>query len=200
MYFLSLFLCWCDNLSWCIVQHCTFHHGQQKSPKKQVLHLTCWALCVDHTMLRNLSVNLFFPECSVFFFGATYHLVAPFQLFASSWWFEQIENGRRLAISDAKERELNRTLWLVSWSKTWTPIGCGTTNTTEMKKTKTCSLLLVMPTHTHEIENEQFVFRGGARTDMIMSVAAECSAFGHSELRPKRRGWQLCLCVSTKQN
>ena len=33
-YFLSLFLCWCDASRWHIVRCCTFHHGQQKSPKK----------------------------------------------------------------------------------------------------------------------------------------------------------------------
>ena len=97
-YFLTLFLCWCDASSWCVVQCHTFCHGRQKSLKKQALHLTCWALCIDCTMHRNFSGDIFFLEslvCS--FFDEIYHLGARFQLFSSAWRFELIENGSRLA-------------------------------------------------------------------------------------------------------
>ena len=62
--FLSLFLSWCDASSWCVIR-CIFRHGRQKSPKKQVLHLTCWVLCVDCTMHRNFSGDIFFLESLV---------------------------------------------------------------------------------------------------------------------------------------
>ena len=60
-------------LHWCaassqLIQCCTFCHEQQKSPKKQALNLTCWALCVDHTMHRSFSVDIFFPESLVCIF------------------------------------------------------------------------------------------------------------------------------------
>ena len=65
-YFLLLFLCWCDTSSWC---H-TFCHGQQKSPKKQAPHLTCWALCIGKFGVCFLGLNLSpWSSLSAFHFG-----------------------------------------------------------------------------------------------------------------------------------
>ena len=68
VYFLSLFLCWCDTSSWRVVRRRTFCHGRQKSPKKQALHFTYWVLCIYCTMHRNFSVNILFPESLVCIF------------------------------------------------------------------------------------------------------------------------------------
>ena len=62
VYFLSLFLCWCDTSSWRVVRRCTVCHGRQESPKKQVLHFTYWVFCIYCRMHRNFSVNILFPE------------------------------------------------------------------------------------------------------------------------------------------
>ena len=68
VYFLLFFLCWCHASSRCVVQCHTFCHGQQKSPKKKVLHSACWALRTDCTMHRNFSAYcpIFFPEIVMF--------------------------------------------------------------------------------------------------------------------------------------
>jgi len=51
-YFLSLFLRWCDASSWRVVRRRTFC----QELKKQALHFTCLALCIDRTTHRNCSV------------------------------------------------------------------------------------------------------------------------------------------------
>ena len=97
-YFLSLFLCWCDTSSRCVVQCCTFCHGRQKSPKKKVLHITCWVLRVDCAMHRNFSaycpIYTFFPKN--IFLDVIYYPGTHFLFFASAWRFEVIGNGSRL--------------------------------------------------------------------------------------------------------
>ena len=134
---LLFFLCWCDASSSCIIWWHIFCHGWQKSPKKQVLQFTCWALCNDCTMHRHCSAYMyFFPEmCGGFlvcFFTRFTTRGACFWLLL--WhgdlkWFktEVVSPG-----SDAQQRELNWMQWLVSWFKTQMPIGHGTT--TDMKK------------------------------------------------------------------
>ena len=62
-YFLSLFLCWCDASSWRVVRRCTFH----QELKKQALHFTCLALCVDCTTHRNCSVHTLPRNFGAFF-------------------------------------------------------------------------------------------------------------------------------------
>ena len=52
-YFLSLFLCWCDTSSRRVVRRRTF----RQELKKQALHFTCLALCVDCTMHRPCSIS-----------------------------------------------------------------------------------------------------------------------------------------------
>ena len=95
VYFLLFFLCWCHASSRCVVQCHTFCHGQQKSPKKKVLHSACWALRTDCTMHRNFSAYcpIFFPEI-VMFFCCCWHDLLPWSSFSAlAWWSEVIENG-----------------------------------------------------------------------------------------------------------
>ena len=150
MYFLLLVLCWCAASSWRIIWRHTFHHGWQKSPKKQALHLTRWVLCIDHTMHRNFSVDIFFLESLVRVFWTkfiTRELTFSFLLgHGNLKWLntEAISPG-----SDAYKWELNWTLWLVSWFKTRTPTGCGTTNTTDTKKAHVQPVAGTFDAHTH---------------------------------------------------
>ena len=162
MYFQSLSLCWCDASSWHVIQRHTFRHGKQKSPKKQALHLTCLVLCVDHTVHGNITANTFFPEslvCSVLTRFITQELTFSFHFGMAIWndWKWVVSPG-----SDTKEQELNQKLRLISWFKTRTPIGCGTTNTTETKGTHTACCWCIRYPHAHEIKNKKNVsFFGG---------------------------------------
>ena len=75
-YFLSLFLCWCDASSWCVVRRCTFCHGWQKSPKnwrstRCTSHAWRSALIVQHTetflyntLPGNFGVHFFWRDSS----------------------------------------------------------------------------------------------------------------------------------------
>ena len=162
MYFLLLFLCWCDTSCWHVIQWRTFYHGKQKSPKKKVLHLTCWALHIDHTVHGNASAEIFFPESlvrGVLTRFITRELTFSFHFSMAIWndWKCVVLPG-----SNAKEQELNQMLQLVSWFKTQMPTGCGTTNTTETKRhTHSQFLAHFIPKCTHEIENIfVFVFLG----------------------------------------
>ena len=141
--FLLFFLCWCDASSWCIIWWHTFCHGWQISPKKQVLHFACWALCTDYTMHCSADIS------SQKFGCAFYWQDLPPGKFAFSFllwhgnlkWFktEVVSAG-----SDAQQWDLNWMLWLVSWFKTQMPIGHGTT--TDMKKAHRILSSLPCPT------------------------------------------------------
>ena len=73
------------------------HHGWQRSPKKQALHLTCRALCTDHKMHKLFCRYIHPRKFSVRFFDKIYHPRASFQLFALAWQFEMIKNRSCLA-------------------------------------------------------------------------------------------------------
>ena len=99
-YFLSLFLCWCDVSSWRVVRRRTFRHGWQKSPKnwrsrRCTSHAWHSALIVQRT--ETVLYNTLSGNFGVRFFGEIHHPGARFQLLASAWRFEMIENGSRLA-------------------------------------------------------------------------------------------------------
>ena len=150
-----------------------FHHGKQKSPRQQALHLTCWVLCIDRTMHRNVSVDIFFLESLVCnFFDEIYHMGAHFQLSLQYGDLKWLKREVVLPGSNTRERELNHMLWLVSWFITQMPIGCSTNNNTETKMhTHSQSLAHLISTCMHKIENNQFCFSGEEHSDMIMSVA-----------------------------
>ena len=113
------------------------HHGWQRSPKKQALHLTCWALCVDRTMHTFFCRHMLPRKFGVQFLDKIYHPGACFQFFTSAWQFKMTENGSCLArmwcIRVWIELNAKSTTQLVSWFKTQMLIGCGTTNTTDTK-------------------------------------------------------------------
>ena len=92
-YFQSLFLGWCDAPSWRVVERHTFC----QELKKQALHFTCLVLCVDRTTHRNCFVLYSSQKFRCAFFFEIHHPGARFQLLASAWRFEMIENRSRLA-------------------------------------------------------------------------------------------------------
>ena len=65
-----------------------FPHGKQKSPRQQALHLTCWVLCIDRTMHRNVSVDIFFLEslvCNFLMRFITWELTFSFHFSMAIW-------------------------------------------------------------------------------------------------------------------
>ena len=99
--------------------------------KKQALHFTCRALCVDCTMHKKLFVihiDFWWIFFVCVFFDKIYYPGACFLLLTSAWWFETIENRscltRKWRIRAGTE--LNATIGPLV--KTWMLIGCGTTN------------------------------------------------------------------------
>ena len=78
-----------------------------------------------------------------------HHPGARFQLLASAWRFEMIENGSRLARKWCIRVgiELNATIGQLV--KTWMPIGCGTTNISDTKKAHAQPVAGEFDAHTH---------------------------------------------------
>ena len=119
----------------------------QKIPKKQVLHLIWWALRADRIMHRNFSVNIFFLEslvCSFLTKFITWELAFGFGML--------IWNDSKWK-SSCQEVMHKRGNWTkdYNWSASLKqmPIGCGTTNTTVMKKAHTQPVAGAFDAHTY---------------------------------------------------
>ena len=83
-------------------------------------------------------------------------------------------------------------LQLVSWLKRERQSAVAQpTSQTQKRHMRNLLLANLMPTRTHGIKKIKNCFSEGEGSDMNMSVAAQCSAFEHSKLWPKRSGWQL---------
>ena len=141
-YFLLLFLWWCDVSSWHVVQRRTFRYGQQKSPKnwrskRCTSHAWHSVLIIQRTetfLYNALPGNVGVHFCFVLFFDKIHHLGTCFQLLASAWRFEMIENGSRLARKLSIRAGIAPNAMIGQLVKTRTPIGCGTTNISDTKK------------------------------------------------------------------
>ena len=111
-YFLSLFLYWCDATSWRVVRRCTFHQEL-----KEALHFTCLALRVDRTTRRNCSVSYSSWIFVVVFLAKFITRELAFGFLLRHGYLKWLKTEVVSPGSDASEREINWTLWLVSWLK-----------------------------------------------------------------------------------
>ena len=96
-YFLSLFLCWCDTSSWRVVRCRTFRHGRPKNCRSRCCTLHAWRSVLIIQCTQTFLYNTLPRNFGVRFFEEIHHPGACFQLLASAWRFEMIENGSRLA-------------------------------------------------------------------------------------------------------
>ena len=89
------------------------------------------------------------------------HWGACFQLFVSAWQFEMIENGSHLARKWCIRAGTEPNATIGQLVKTWMPIGCGTTHTTDTKKAHAQPVAGAFDTYMHaRDQNKFFVFWG----------------------------------------
>ena len=140
----------------------TFNHGWQKSPKKQVLHLTCWALCADRTLHRNIAL---YSSQKVWyaFFGQDLSpgsLLSAFHFGMAIWndWKRKSSHQEMMHKSGnwTKRYNLSAGLKRARWLAVAQP-----TLQTQKRHTHNWLLACLMPTHTHEIKNLKKKFFGG---------------------------------------
>ena len=130
------------------------------------------AQCWSYNTQKLFCIILFREILVCIFFGKIHHLGAHFWLLASAWRFEMNENGSCLARKWRIRAGIEPNTMIGQLVKTWTPIGCGTTNISDTKRhTHNWLLVNLMPTRTHGIENN-FCFSEGQHSDMTMSVTA----------------------------
>ena len=110
--YLSLFFV--DAMLWVDT---SFHHGLQKSPKKQALPFTCWVLCIRHTMHR-IYIYIYSSQ-KVWWAVFWWDLLPRSSLLAfcismviwNDWKWSRLTTKWCIRVG------INQTLWLVSWLK-----------------------------------------------------------------------------------
>ena len=159
MYFLTRFLCWCAASSWCVVWRRTFNHGWQKSPKKQVLHLTCWALCTDHTLHRNISLYSSQKVWCAFFSKdlSPGSLLSAFNFGMAIWndWKRKSSHQEMMHKSGNWTKCYN---WSAGLKHAHRLAVAQPTLQTQKRHTHNWLLACLMPTHTHARDQKYFVF------------------------------------------
>ena len=169
--------------------------GDRKVPRTEEAGAALHVLGTLHWSYnaQKLFCIILFPEIWVCSFLARFIT----RELASAWRFKMIKNGSCLARNWRMRVgiELNATIGQLV--KTWMPIGCGTTNISDKKGTRTTGCWQIWCPH-ERIRTKMNIcccFSEGEHSDIIMNIAAQCSARGCSKLWPKHSGWELWMCA-----